>query len=109
MQTKKAHIARSIAHTLYGIERRMAAVLMVAILLCSALYVYFVASAVTKTVALKETQSHMTTLRSHISEFETQYLTRTETLTQQHAVAVGLAAVPSKSFAKRAIVVGRAQ
>lgn len=101
--------SRALAYALYSLERRMAAVLLLAVVALSVLYVYFVGSAVVNTVAHKETQSQIVEMNSKISELESRYISSKDALSVARAEEYGLVAVNEKSFAQRTVFVGRAQ
>ena len=108
-QTRVKNSARAIALTLYKVEKKVIAVLLVAVFALSALYMYFLASAVLHAVVRKEVQHTIADAHSRIADLEVSYLQRKDTVTESLAADMGFSSVAQKDYVERARYLGRAQ
>ena len=93
---------------LTNVVQRAVCLLLVALVLLGALYMYFLASAVVHAVVRKEVQHTIAEAHSRIADLEVSYLSRKNGITQEVASNLGFTSVAQKTYVERARYLGRA-
>lgn len=82
----------------HPLERRAVPVLIGCILLCSAVYMYFVMTSVMDVAAREEISIESTKLSAEVASLEAQYLSRTNSITEAYAKNRGFVSLSDRTF-----------
>lgn len=86
----------------HPLERKAVPVLAVCVLLCSAVYMYFVMTSVMDVAARETLSMQATKLSAEVASLEAQYLSRTNSITEAYARAHGFVSLSDRSFIQQA-------
>ena len=98
---------RSISYKIHGIERRLSIGFMVLLVVLLSLYIFFVGRSIVSVVVREEIEFQIAGVNSDLSNLESDYLAKKDTINMAFAQERGFKSISKKIFINRGTFVGK--